>query len=77
MRRLFIGESPLQGRCPASEVNDGGCPEKPDHLSQPASIASPDWHSDVLMERRQRLLDGSATSIPWHDAKAQLQRLAE
>lgn len=44
---------------------------------QPASIASPDWHSDVLMERRQSLLDGSASSIPWHDAKAQLQRLAE
>ena len=45
--------------------------------TQPDSIASPDWHSDVLMERRQRLLDGSATSIPWHEAKAQLQRLAE
>jgi hypothetical protein len=26
------GGSPFQGRCPASEVNDGGCPEKPDHL---------------------------------------------
>ena len=23
---------PFQGRDPASEVNDGGCPEKPDHL---------------------------------------------
>ena len=45
--------------------------------SQPDSIASPDWHADVLMKRRQRLLDGSATSIPWHEAKAQLQRLAE
>jgi len=44
---------------------------------QPDSIASPDWHSDVLMERRQRLLDGSATSIAWKEAKAQLQRLAE
>ncbi len=33
MRRLFIGESPVQGRCPVSEVNDGGCPEKPDHLT--------------------------------------------
>lgn len=44
---------------------------------QPDSIASPDWHSDVLMERRQRLLDGSATCIPWNEAKAQLQRLAE
>ena len=44
---------------------------------QPDSIASPDWHSDVLTERRQRLLDGPATSIPWKEAKAQLQRLAE
>jgi len=25
--------APFQGRCPASEVNDGGCPGKPDHLS--------------------------------------------
>jgi hypothetical protein len=32
VRRLLIGGSPFQGRCPASEVNDGGCPEKPDHL---------------------------------------------
>lgn len=45
--------------------------------AHPDSIASPDWHADVLMERRQRLLDGSATSIPWHEAKARLQRLAE
>jgi hypothetical protein len=33
VRRLLIGGSPFQGRCPASEVNDGGCPEKPVHLS--------------------------------------------
>ena len=26
--------APIQGRCPASEVNDGGCPEKPDHRSK-------------------------------------------
>ncbi len=32
VRRLLIGGSPFQGRDPASEVNDGGCPEKPDHL---------------------------------------------
>lgn len=37
--------------------------------SQPDSIASPDWHADVLMERRQRLLDGSATSLPWNEAE--------
>ena len=35
VRRLLIGGSPFQGRCPASEVNDGGCPEKLDHLSPP------------------------------------------
>jgi len=29
---LLIGGSPDQGRNPASEVNDGACPEKPDHL---------------------------------------------
>jgi hypothetical protein len=44
---------------------------------QPDSIASPDWHSDVLMERRQQLLNGSKTCMPWHEAKARLQRLAE
>jgi len=33
VRRLLICGSPFQGRCPASEVNDGGCPEKPDHLT--------------------------------------------
>lgn len=26
-------EPPFQGRYPASEVNDGTCPEKPDHLT--------------------------------------------
>jgi hypothetical protein len=26
--RLLIDGSPDQGGCPASEVNDGGCPEK-------------------------------------------------
>jgi hypothetical protein len=35
--RLLIGGSPDQGRYPSSEVNDGTCPEKPDHLSPVAS----------------------------------------
>jgi len=30
-----------------------------------------------LVERRQRLFDGSAKRLSWHDAKTQLQRLAE
>ena len=33
VRRSLIGGSHIQGWCPASEVNDGGCPEKPDHLT--------------------------------------------
>jgi transposase len=33
VRRLLIGGSPFQGWCPASEVNDRGCPGKPDHLN--------------------------------------------
>ena len=44
---------------------------------QPDALISPEWHADVLVERHQRLLDGSATRIPWNEAKAQLQRLAE
>ena len=44
---------------------------------QSDTFASPDWHADVLVERRQRILDGSATRIPWNEAKALLQRLAE
>ena len=30
---MLIAGSPQQGRYPASEVNDGACPEKPVHLS--------------------------------------------
>jgi len=33
VRRLLIGGSLDQGRYPASEVNDGVCPEKPSHLT--------------------------------------------
>jgi len=33
VRRLLISGSPDQGRCRASEVNDGACPVKPVHLN--------------------------------------------
>ena len=33
VRRLLIVGSPGQGRYPASEDNDGACPEKPVHLT--------------------------------------------
>jgi hypothetical protein len=45
--------------------------------SQPDSIATPDWHADVLDVHTQRLVDGSATRIPWNLAKVQLQQLVE
>jgi hypothetical protein len=32
VRRLLFGGSRLQGRYLGSEVNDRGCPEKPDHF---------------------------------------------
>jgi hypothetical protein len=31
-RRLLIGGSPFQGRCPATEVKNGNCPEKTVHI---------------------------------------------
>jgi Putative addiction module component. len=42
---------------------------------QPDTFTSPGWHADVLVERRQRLVEGSAKRIPWNKAEAQLQRL--
>jgi len=36
---LLIGGSPFQGRYPASEVNDGACPEKPVHFKLETPIA--------------------------------------
>lgn len=45
--------------------------------SNPDSITTPDWHADVLVFRTQRLVDGSATRIPWNVAKTELQQLAE
>jgi hypothetical protein len=44
---------------------------------QPDAFPSPDWHADVLVDRSQRLLDGSSARIPWSEAEAQLQHLAE
>jgi len=40
---LLIRGSPFQGRYPASEVNDGACPGKPDHLTGRQSSGSSEW----------------------------------
>ena len=47
------------------------------HCEQPAEIPSPEWHADILRERAKRLTHGDAARIPWSQAKAHLQRLAE
>jgi hypothetical protein len=62
------GGSPFQGRCPASEVNDGGCPEKPDHLNRlrflRADIAAAPNHSrDKIKEQI------------WDEDQAHLQKM--
>lgn len=40
-------------------------------------VQAPDWHKEVLAERRQRLEDGRATISSWEDAKARLMRLGQ
>jgi len=45
--------------------------------SQPAEITSPVWHAGVLGDRARRLSNGEAVRLPWSEAKAHLQRLAE
>ena len=49
--------APFQGRCPASEVNDGGCPGKPDHLS---SACSGGCLADVTVA-----VDGAGIRLNW------------
>lgn len=38
-------------------------------------VRSPEWHRDVLEERRRRLADGRATISAWADAKDRLMQL--
>lgn len=45
--------------------------------SQAGSFVSQTWHADVLAERRQRILVGSAQRLYWHEAKSQPHRLSE
>jgi hypothetical protein len=40
-------------------------------------VQSPEWHREVLEERRRRLEDGRATISSWTDAKARLMQLGE
>jgi hypothetical protein len=60
VRRLLIGGSPFQGRYPASEVNDGTCPEKTDHLKALAKESLSDSKIDKLLR------DGTLAKVRFH-----------
>ena len=37
-------------------------------------VQSPEWHREVLEDRKRRLEDGQATVLAWFDAKARLMQ---
>jgi len=39
----------------------------------PQAIESPEWHNNILDERRQRVADGTAQFEDWDDAKAKIR----
>ena len=43
--------------------------------SNPADVASPAWHEQVLAERRKRLESGESTVSEWSEAKKRLTDL--
>lgn len=43
--------------------------------AHPCDVTSPEWHREVLDERRRRLEDGRATISAWTDAKARLMQI--
>jgi putative addiction module component (TIGR02574 family) len=43
--------------------------------AHPGDVQSPEWHREVLEDRRRRLEDGRATVSSWADAKARLMQL--
>jgi hypothetical protein len=61
------GGSPFQGWCPASEVNDGVCPEKPDHLRVAREWVAENWpgSATVLAVRCKGSRDGK----PLHETR--------
>ena len=43
--------------------------------SNPTDVGSPEWHEDILTQRRQRLASGESAVSDWSDAKRRLQDL--
>jgi putative addiction module component (TIGR02574 family) len=45
-----------------------------DDLSRrPADLPSPDWHGDVLAERREAVREGKSAFVDWDEAKKRLR----
>lgn len=40
----------------------------------PDAIESPDWHKEVLDERRQRAIEGKAQFTDWETAKTEIRK---
>ena len=46
-----------------------------DDLSrQPGSVPSPEWHGEILAERRERQQSGKEISLDWEAAKEDIRR---
>ena len=46
-----------------------------DDLSrQPQQLQSPEWHKDVLEDRRQNVQSGDETFSDWEDAKKEIRK---
>ena len=39
----------------------------------PAAIESPEWHKDILDNRRQQFAKGTAQFVDWETAKAEIR----
>ncbi len=44
-------------------------------LKNPEDLPAPDWHREILEQRRQRLESGEATVSSWADAKKRFNEL--
>ena len=44
-------------------------------LCDPSELPVPDWHRELLAERRRRIESGEATISSWEDAKKRLNEL--
>ena len=41
-------------------------------IESPEAIESPEWHKEILDERRQQVVDGTTRFLDWETAKADI-----